>query len=354
MVLRSAEAIRGSLRSQGDDPAALQLHATCAARNAGSLRRLSLASCELPAKYGDAGSGSCGERCSMMSQIPFDAGCIATTSATAWTCWATTRMSSSFAARNTPGHVRSWSSGWIRLLSGKRSKGHNVHVCLSATKDVVDAIMADPVRSKMVSTIDLRWWWYEADGRLFAPEGGKEVAGRYAGEVSRTTPVQIHRQVKEYRQKHPTQALILGVPGSREHAWAALMGGASLLVGQLPYPNQADPKEYISPELCLAIQSTYDFIRNHLASDLTRMSPQDELVQADKEAWCLADANQTYLVYIIESASFRVDLSAATGSFQALWFDPRTGAVSRSTVAGGGRREFQPPGPGDWALLIKR
>ena len=209
-------------------------------------------------------------------------------------------------------------------------------------------------RSKMVSSIDLRWWWYEADGRLFAPEGGNGVAGRYAGLVSRTTPIQIHRQVKEYRRKHPAQAMILGVPGSHVHAWAALMGGASLLVGPLPYPDQADPTEYISPELCRAIQPTYDFIRNHLASDLTHMSPRDELVRGEREAWCLADANRTYLVYIIEAASFQVDLSRATGSFQVLWFKPRTGAVSRGTVAGGERRTFQPPGPGDWALLIKR
>ncbi len=215
---------------------------------------------------------------------------------------------------------------WLDTIAEwERHEGCDVHVGLSATKDVIDAVMADPVRSSMISTIDLRWWWYEADGRLFAPKGGSEVAGRYAGEIHRTTPAQFHRQVKEYRFKHSAQALIHGVPGTREHAWAALMGGASLLVGQLPYPEQKDPAEYISPELCKAIQPTYDFIRGHLASDVPRMSPQDDLVEADKEAWCLANTNRTYLVYSTEAACFQLDLSAATGSFEAYWFDPAHG-----------------------------
>lgn len=234
---------------------------------------------------------------------------------------------------------------WLDTIAQwEEEKGHDVHVCLSATKDVVDAIMADPMRSKMISTIDLRSWWYEPDGRLLAPEGGKEVAGRYAGAVSRTTPTQIHRQVTEYRRKHPAQALILGVPGTRQHAWAALMGGASLLVGQLPYPDQADPAEYISPELCRAIQPTYDFVRNHLASELPRMSPQDDLVKADRATWCLADVDRTYLVYSTAATSFQVDLSAATASFKTFWFDPRTGTLRQSsTVKGGEEREFQVP-----------
>jgi hypothetical protein len=207
----------------------------------------------------------------------------------------------------------------------------------------------------VISTIDLRWWWYEADGQLFAPAGGREVAGRYAGEVDRTTPTQFHRQVSEYRVKHPTQALIHGLPGTRQHEWAALMGGVSLLVGQLPYPELADPAEYISPELCTSIQPTYDFVRERLTNALPGMSPQDELVEGDQETWCLAHPNHTYLIYSIAASQFELDLSSATGAFKVSWFNPRTGTLSsEGTVEGGGKRDFRMPSEGDWAMLVER
>ncbi len=245
---------------------------------------------------------------------------------------------------------------WLDTIDQwERETGCDVHVGVSATKEVVDAIMADPKRSCLVSTIDLRGWWYEADGRLFAPQGGVDVAGRYAGEITRTTPAQIHRQVTEYRRQHPAQALIHGLPGTRQHAWAALTGGASLLVGQLPYPEKQDPPEYISPELCQEIQTTYDFIRTHLAAELPRMVPLDALIRSEHDVWCLADPDRAYLLYGTEPAPFVLDLTAATGSFEASWFDPQTGQVTRlGTLDGAATHSLHAPGQGDWALLLAR
>ena len=59
---------------------------------------------------------------------------------------------------------------------------------LSCTKDVQDAILDDPARGPAVSVIDLKYWWYTADGSLVRPRGGREprapaATPRVAGEA---------------------------------------------------------------------------------------------------------------------------------------------------------------------------
>ena len=59
-------------------------------------------------------------------------------------------------------------------------RGRDVQIAVGATKDVLDAVLADSERARHISSIDLRYWWYRADGSLAAPPGGAEVPGRYA------------------------------------------------------------------------------------------------------------------------------------------------------------------------------
>jgi hypothetical protein len=62
---------------------------------------------------------------------------------------------------------------WIDTIAQwQQEKGRHVLVALSSTKDVQDAILADPERSRVVSVIDVKYWWYTADGKLYAPPGG--------------------------------------------------------------------------------------------------------------------------------------------------------------------------------------
>lgn len=248
---------------------------------------------------------------------------------------------------------------WLDTVSEwEQQTGKNVHVAVGACKNVLDAILADPIREPKVSTIDLRYWWYKPDGTLFAPEGGREIPGRYAGKIlGGTTAQQIYRQVREYRLRYPDKGIIHGIAGTRQEAWAALMGGASMLVGQLPYPDLEDPVEYISPERCNVIQPTYDFIRNHLALSLAETSPQDLIVDHPERNWCLAETNNTYLVYALAGGQFRLNLSASSGMFTAKWFNPRTGKLTKandSYITGGSIVAFAAPDQNDWALLLSR
>jgi hypothetical protein len=235
--------------------------------------------------------------------------------------------------------------------------GCDVHVGLSATKDVLDSIMADPSRSRRISVIDLRYWWYDAEGRLQAPPGGQDVAGRFVSGIRDTTPEQIYRQAREYRGRYRRPAIVQGLVGTRQHAWASLMGGVSLQVGQMSYPDLQDPPDYIPLELCHAIQPTYDFIRTRLAQDLSAMRPADAVAESETPTWVLADPNRIYLIYALRGGKFTVDLGKATGRYRAEWFNPRTGEIVRAQrgyVPGGDSTEWQCPDDQDWALLLRR
>ena len=64
----------------------------------------------------------------------------------------------------------------------------------------------------------MRYWYYLADGTLFAPEAGQNhafrdmIASRFGGKYSNfgppTTQEQLYRQVREYRDRYPDIALV--------------------------------------------------------------------------------------------------------------------------------------------------
>lgn len=244
----------------------------------------------------------------------------------------------------------------------EKEKGKKVQIGLGATKDVMDAILSDPKRGPKVSTIDLRYWWYKPDGSLHAPPGGKEVAGRYSSgsEAGKTTPQQIYRQVREYRDKYPECAIIHTIlPASREITWAFLMGGGSMLIERMEYADSKTgnawdpPSDYIAPPASAVIQPTYDFIKTHLAKSLPKMKPADLVLDNQDRIWCLADPGKTYLVYALQGGEIRLNLQAAQGDFEAKWLNPRTGELlDGGELKGGGILSFKAPDGQDWTLYL--
>lgn len=121
---------------------------------------------------------------------------------------------------------------WLDVVSEwEKESGHNVLVALPGTKDVQDAILADPKRSGMIDVIDIIQWQYRADGSLYAPPGGVSLAGRqYARifEVGETSFEQIYRAVNEYRERFPEKAVVYSRYGAEQANWASFMAGGSL------------------------------------------------------------------------------------------------------------------------------
>ena len=56
---------------------------------------------------------------------------------------------------------------WIDTIKEwEKETGKHPIIGLSVTKDVQDAILADPKRAGVVDLIDIRYWHYQADGTL--------------------------------------------------------------------------------------------------------------------------------------------------------------------------------------------
>ncbi len=256
---------------------------------------------------------------------------------------------------------------WLDTIGEwEQEKGGSVQIGAGATKEVLDKILADPVRAPKLSAMDLRYWWYKADGSLFAPEGGKEVPGRYASGFAVATqspPAQIYRQVREYRSRFPGKAIIHAMDATRQQTWAFLMGGGSMLIRGMEYPDSGGPAPweppgtYIAPKDSSIIQPTYDFIHVHLASLLRQMKPKDRVLDSPDRNWCLGKSDRVYLIYVLQGGRFRLGLREASGVFRARWFDPRTGQLrdaNGGTVKGGATISFEAPDNNDWALWLNK
>ena len=101
---------------------------------------------------------------------------------------------------------------WVdTVVEWERETGKDAIVCLSCTKDVQDAILADPIRGKAVSIIDIRQWWHTKDGQLYAPAGGKNLSPRQHSRRKKPrgpSDQSRMRAVREYRDRYPEKAIL--------------------------------------------------------------------------------------------------------------------------------------------------
>ena len=120
---------------------------------------------------------------------------------------------------------------WLETVRDwRRETGRRVLVALSCTRDVQDAILADEALAKEIDVIDLKYWWYTADGTPYAPPGGERLAPRqqlraWKGPKGRSA-AETARQVREMRLAYPGKAVICSSDGS--DPVAILLGGGSL------------------------------------------------------------------------------------------------------------------------------
>jgi len=206
---------------------------------------------------------------------------------------------------------------WLDVIGEwEKETGKNSIVALGATKDVQDAILADPVRSKLVEVIDTKGWNYLPNGKMFAPGGGLNVAPRQHERLKGKNVVQetgnrpsekaskatqpsdlIYWTVRDYRDAYPDKAVIF----SSETAfvgWPGFMGGGSICSLPVGLPES--------------------FLEN--AAD---MKPMD-MTKAEN-CWVLGDIEKGYIAYVKSGSKVSLDLTRSNGRFKAQWLDSRTG-----------------------------
>jgi len=239
----------------------------------------------------------------------------------------------------------------------ERRRGRRVRVALIASKDVTDVVLADPLRARQVSVIDTRYWQFRPDGGLWAPEGGRNLAfremitkefGRAGDAPPDTLPEQVYRQVREYRDRFPEKAVVAWHGGAGPVP--VLMAGGAQALMRNPAGGQSQGGASDRTRLD-------DFVREHLAAALPRMSPRDGLLEDPARNWCLSDARgDTLLVYSHAGASFTLAGALPQRAYTGLWFNPRTSETHTLDAPpswGNGTAVKKPSGEG-WLLLLKK
>jgi hypothetical protein len=240
---------------------------------------------------------------------------------------------------------------WIDTVAEwQKETGKKVLIGLSCTKDVQDAILADKVRGPKVAVIDLRYWWYAADGSLYAPKGGQSLSPRqqlreWKGNKSRSD-AQTARQVREYRSRYPDKAVLCSF--DKANGWAVLAAGGS--VPNLQNLND-DPKKGSDPQ-----KPGPTPFSDRLLAALPKMKPFEPAEGLTDRQWALAEPGRNYLVYSLSGRKIRLDLSATREAFTAYWIDPRTGAATaaKEAVQGGKVIDLSAPESAPGVLWLTR
>ena len=204
-------------------------------------------------------------------------------------------------------------------------------IALSATKDVQDAILADPATASVINAIDIRYWYYEGNGKLYAPLGGQSLAPRQEERIYKPKAVsfdQVYHAVHEYKQKYPDKAVLFSADGYDHFGWAVFIAG-----GSLPVLPKATDKQFLS--------------------DASAMQPVD-MPGDPKDQWALGNTAKGYIVY---SNTDNIHLNlAANATYKAKWIDPETGEAipGEEQVKGGSDVEIKSPKSGRAILWLVR
>lgn len=121
---------------------------------------------------------------------------------------------------------------WIDVIrEWERETGKTALIALSTTKDVQDAILADPLRSGTVDIIDIRYWHYRQNDTVYAPAGGLHLAPRQHARLVKTGKTgyqEVYKAVDEYRTMYPEKVVVYFGQSYTEQAEAVKAAGGSI------------------------------------------------------------------------------------------------------------------------------
>ncbi|RZK97830.1 MAG: pectate lyase, partial [Pedobacter sp.] len=187
---------------------------------------------------------------------------------------------------------------WLDVIKAwEKETGKKEIIGLSTTKDVQDAILADPARATVVDLIDIRYWHYQSDGSVYAPKGGQNLAPRQHARLLKpkaTSFEQVYRAVKEYKEKFPSKAVMYSGDNSDTYGWAVFMAGGSLAA--IPHADQ------------------------QFLNDASAMKP----LGSTGKQYVLGNEGKGYIVY---NDGGKVEMNLKSGTYKVRWINPRDGKV---------------------------
>ena len=186
---------------------------------------------------------------------------------------------------------------WLQTIAEWEAEtGRHPLIALSCTKDVQDAILADPILNNVVDIIDIRYWHYNTEG-LWAPMGGGNLAPRQwmrKMKVGKTGFAEAYRAVREYRDRYPDKAVTFFSQQYPDYGWAILLAGGSAA------------NVRIDSDVLLA--------------DLPQMRPVD----GGRGCLALGSSQRGYVVYVQDGS---LSLPVEPGRYALYTIDRATGAV---------------------------
>lgn len=210
---------------------------------------------------------------------------------------------------------------WLDIIAEWEAEtGEKPLIALSATKDVQDAILADPVRAKVVDIIDIRYWFYREDGTTYEPKGGLNLAPRQHARLEKPGKVSfesVYRAVSEYRSKYTDKAVTYFSNSYPEQAWASFMGGGSF--------------------------SSLPKIENRFFLDaVSEMKPLQELNRTNQ--YVLGNKNTGFIIYS-NNSEINLNLSKVTGKFIVHRINKDNGTITKdkNEIKGGNQVKLANP-----------
>lgn len=219
------------------------------------------------------------------------------------------------------------------VMEWEKETGKNVLVSVSATKDVQDSILSDPIRNNAVDIIDIRYWHYHKDSSLYAPEGGKNLAPRQHARLVKpgeSSFKQVYCAVSEYRINYPEKTVIYSSAGQDKYPWAVFMAGGSLAA----IPSVDHPGFIRDASLMRQVDISPDFLNTFV----------------------IGKPDLGYIVYDCSHKPVVLDLTNTKGTFKVLRINPDTGQTSDlgEKVKGGNIITFKNQGKDDIVIWLKK
>jgi len=227
-------------------------------------------------------------------------------------------------------------------------QGRSVMIGIAATKDVLDNLLNDKIRSKHIDVIDLRFFWIEEDGDLFAVEGGKEFPGRmfFGGDIMvESSSNKIYQQTVEYRLNYPDKIITHAVNRKISKFLPFMMGGGSISYVKAKVRKSEDiPAEYQIPEIVRPLYGFKKFFRQYLADSFHELGIDSNNTKHNENLFVLS-SETSMLAYTINSDNFELDLTGLNGNYRVVWFGPYTDTLikQKALLAGGAVTPFSPP-----------